>query len=366
MHKIAMKHYLTSLLLVVSLALWAEDAPVWYNAASRASSYPSDLFITGFAMQKVNNGESVEKAQEAVIEKARANAVSTIEVRVQNETEDRLQQLQYKGSDGTKNALQRYLQSVTRSSVDMEVSGLKFETYHDAANGRVAGFAFIKKTELIRQTDRKLTATLSKIETGLDEMDELTRLGQKMQARQRGENLAPLFVKAEELQRILIAVDLFADEESLQTEQLKNLQKRYLQAMAALKNGINICLVCNAYLFDGAKYDALKKEIQGELSKMGCTFVTNPELSDWNITVIAKAREYRAYTTGNHTSYSVYVDTQISIIKTATGQRIFEDQLPEAETKGNHTVNYEQAAREAYKKNITPKVTAIIKEQIQQ
>lgn len=365
MHKIAMKHYLTSLLLVVSLALWAEDAPVWYNAASRASAYPSEIFVTGFAMQKVNSCESVEKAQEAVIEKARANAVSTIEVRIQNETEDRLQQLQYKGSDGTMNALQRYLQSVTRSSVDMEISGLKFEAYHDAANGRVAGFAYVKKTELIRQTDRKLTSTLSKIENGLDEMDELIRLGQKLQARQRGEKLAPLFVKAEDLQRLLIAVDPYADEESLQTEQLKSLQKRYIQAMAALKNGINIYLVCNASLCDGATYDALKKEVQGELSKMGCTFVTSPEQSDWDIKVVAKAREYRATTYGQYTNYSVYVDTQISITRTATGQLIFGDQLPEAETKGNHTVNYEQAARDAYKK-ISPKVSAIIKEQIQQ
>lgn len=357
-----MKCFLTSLLLFLAVGLQAQSLPVWYNASSRASAYPSDVYITGFAMQKVADGESVDNATAAVSEKARVNAVATIQVRVKNETEDRMEQLQYKMDGTAKNAMQRYLQSVTRSSVDMEVSGLKIETCYDAANGRVAGFAFVKKAELIRQTDRKLTQTLSKIENGLDEMEELARTAQKMQARTRGAKLANLFAQADELQRLLIAIDPFADDDSLQTELLVSLQRRYIQAMSALQNGIYVCLKCAATLPDGKNYTALKGEIKGALSPIGCSFTDNDNEADWLITVQAESREYNTHTVGQYSSYFVYIDADLSVTKVKTGQTVYENRLTE---KGSHTHNYEQAARNGYK-NISPKICAVIKQQIQQ
>lgn len=356
-----MRQFLTGVLLALSVLVRAQSLPVWYESASRASAYPSEVYITGFAMQKVGSGESAEKAQASAAEKARVNAIATIQVRVKNETEDRLQQLQIKGGEGTKNAMQRYLQSVTRSSVDMEVSGLKTETCYDAANGRAAGFAYIKKSELIRQTDRKLPQTLSKIENGLDEMDELSRTAQKMQARQRGEKIAPLFVQAEELQRLLIALDPYADEESLQNELLTSLQKRYLQAMSALQNGIYVCLRCSATLPDGSKYPALKGEITGALSPLGCTFTDNEAEADWLVNVSVTSREYNAATYGQVTSYFTYVEADVTVTKVNTGQTVYEDRLSE---KGGHTHNYEQAARDGYK-HLSPKISDTIKQQIQ-
>jgi hypothetical protein len=56
------------------------------------------------------------------------------------------------------------------------------------------------------------------------------------------------------------------------------------------------------------------------------------------------------------------VDASISIDKTVAGKRVYEDEIS---VKGSHTHNYEQAARQAYK-DISPKISKIIKEQIQQ
>ena len=141
----------------------------------------------------------------------------------------------------------------------------------------------------------------------------------------------------------------------------KRLKERYRALAADLKNGINICLICNAYIF-GTNYSALKGEIQGELSKMGCNFVTAAAQPDWTIYVTAKAREYNKNDFGGVCTYFVYVDANIIVEKTTTGQRIYENQISE---KGGHTYNYEQAARQAYK-DISPRISKIIKEQIQQ
>ena len=112
----------------------------------------------------------------------------------------------------------------------------------------------------------------------------------------------------------------------------------------------------------GQTYNALKGEIQGALSPMGCTFVRSGSEADWVITIAATAREYNKSDFGGVSSYFAYVDAKISIEKGATGQRIYEDAISE---KGGHTHNYEQAARQAYK-DISPKISKIIKEQIQQ
>ena len=95
---------------------------------------------------------------------------------------------------------------------------------------------------------------------------------------------------------------------------------------------------------------------------MGCTFVRSGNEADWIITITAIAREYSKSYFGSVSSYFAYVDAKISIDKVATQQRIYEDAISE---KGGHTHNYKQAARQAYK-DISPKISEIIKGQIQQ
>lgn len=358
-----MKKLLIILLSALSLTSVAQT-PNWYNDLEREANYPKMLYFTGLAEGQRQSGESLEAAQTRLKNAARVEALSTIRVHVQNTTMNHRLSQTLRSMDGTFRQSMREIDSRTQTKVNMEIPGLQVEAWQNPANGNILAFAYVKKATLIRQLEKKITISLTKIETSLDQVDQLVANGQKMQAREVAEKLLPQFEELKETQEILAAVDENADEESLQLKETKALQSRLTARIADLKNGINIFLSCHAYIF-GTTYDALKKEIQGELSKLGCTFVTNPDLSDWAITVTAKAREYRATTYGNYTNYCAYVDTQISVTKTATGQRIYEDQLPEAETKGNHTVSYEQAARDAYKK-ISPKVSAIIKEQIQQ
>ena len=137
---------------------------------------------------------------------------------------------------------------------------------------------------------------------------------------------------------------------------------RYEEMAAYLnKNGINIYLSCKALMF-GQNYNALKSEIQGELSQMGCTFMPGATNADWEIYITCIAREYNTVEIGGMKQYFVYVDANIIIEKTATGQRIYENAISE---KGGHTHNYEQAARQAYR-DISPKISVILKEQIQQ
>lgn len=356
-----MKKLLLFLLSVCALTSMAQTEPNWYDADMRRSFYPDAKYFVGFAEGNRMNGESLEVASKRLKDAARTEAVSTIRVHVQNTTVNKALSQRLSTMEGTFRQSAREFTSTTTTSVDMQIPGLQVETWQNPLTGTIAAFAYIKKATLIRQLEKTITVGLTKIETSLDQVDQLVANGQKMQARDLAAKTLPQFAEVDEAQKTLAAVDENADEETLQLQETRALQNRLTGLITQLKHGINIYFECTADLF-GKNYATLKAEIQGELSKLGCTFVNSASESDWAIYVNAPAREYRKTDYGSTSSYFSYVDANIVVDKTTTGQRIFEDQISE---KGGHTMNYEQAARDAYK-NISPKISEIIKNQIQQ
>ena len=355
-----MKKLLIFLLSALSLTAVAQQ-PNWYSDSDRDFNYPRGQYFVGFAEGQRQSGESVEAAMSRMKNAARVEAMSTIRVHVQNTTVNQALSQTLRTMEGTFRQSAREFSSATTTNVDMEIPGLQVEAWRYPQTGEIAAFAYVKKATLIRQLEKKITVGLTKIETSLDQIDQLISTGQKLQARELAQKTLPQFYEIDETQKILAAVDENADEETLQLQETRALQHRLTGVIADLKNGINIYLICNAYMF-GQTYNALKGEIQGALSPMGCTFVRSGSEADWVITIAATAREYNKSDFGGVSSYFAYVDAKISIEKGATGQRVYEDAISE---KGGHTHNYEQAARTAYK-DISPKISKIIKEQIQQ
>ena len=355
-----MKKLFIILLSALSLTAVAQQ-PNWYSDSDRDFNYPRGQYFIGFAEGQRMNGESIEAATIRLKNAARVEAVSTIRVHVKNTTVNQALSQTLRTMEGTFRQSAREFLSATTTSVDMEIPGLQVEAWRNLQTGEIATFAYVKKATLIRQLEKKITVVLTKIETSLDQIDQLIATGQKMQARELAQKILPQFYEMEETQKILAAVDENADEETLQLQETRTLQHRLTGIIADLKNGINIYLDCKADMFS-QNYLTLKGEIQGALSTMGCTFVRSASEADWVITVTATAREYNASSYGSVTTYFAYVNAKISIDKGATKQRIYEDVISE---KGGHTHNYEQAARQAYK-DISPKLSSIIKEQIQQ
>lgn len=358
-----MKHYklIFALLIGFVLPTLAQTTPNWYDADMRSSFYPAEQYFTGYAEGQRRSGESMETAQKRIKDAARVEAVSTIRVHVQNTTVNRALSQTLRTMDGTFRQSAREFSSATTTNVDMEIPGLQVESWRNPQTGEIAAFAFVKKATLIRQLEKKIIVGLTKIETSLDQIDQLVANGQKLQARDLAEKTVPQFFDTDEAQKLLAAVDDTADEESLQLQETRTLQHRLTDHIAQLKNGINIYLSCKALMF-GQNYTTLKGELQGELSKIGCTFMPGASGSDWQIYVTCTAREYNTVNIADMKQYFVYVDAQIIVEKTTTGQRIYENSISE---KGGHTLGYEQAARQAYR-DISPRISAILKAQIQQ
>lgn len=354
-----MKKYLFSVLLsALSLVAFAQ-APDWYDPDVRARFYPASTYFSGFAMNEMKKGESLDKALESVKAAARVEAVSTIRVHVQSVKKDFSRSDSYSTATGDMEQFYQRFESNTTLSTDIEIPGIKIESYRDG--NIVAAFAFIKRRDLQRQLEKQITMGLTRLETQMDNIQELINNGQKAEARNRLAALDKEFAPIENNQELLLAVDPEADAESLQLPESKKLKQRHAQMSMSLKNGIYIALQCKADFF-GTDYPTLQNAIKGELSPLGCTFTDKPEEADWLIVISAKAREYRSDNYGKYNSFFSYVDAHIAITKQATKQKIYEDELS---VKGGDTQNHKNAARAAYK-DAAPRLSAIIQQQITQ
>ena len=129
--------------------------------------------------------------------------------------------------------------------------------------------------------------------------------------------------------------------------------------IAELEHSTTYCVLCTADNF-GEPYPLLENEVKGELSATGCNFVDDPTAADYIIRIDASAREYNKMNTTGGSAYFTYVDAAVAIDKNATGQRIFEDEIS---VKGSHTLGFEEAARDGYKK-VSKEISNLLKENI--
>ena len=355
-----MKNFFLYLFILCStIAIAAKrEMPDWMDPQRREMLYPAEKYYTGFASATVNKGEDKSSVYERVQQNARVTAVSAIQVSVEQTVERFIKNTQAHGDAYTVDIMASHAK--THAGIK-DIPGLNVDTWENPKTGDICAFAWVKISDLTKRLMRRIASNTAKIEVELQAIESMIERGDKVQARDNLAKLQNLLDDIENDQRIMLSVDADVTDEDMAVEDVTRLKKQYQALSASLKNGINIYLDCKADLF-GSSYYALKGEIQGALSPIGCTFVRSASEADWVVSISAQAREYNKNDFGSVSSYFAYVDANIAIDKNATGQRIYEDAIS---MKGGHTHNFEQAARDAYKQ-ISPKISKIINEQIQQ
>ena len=347
------------LLSTLLLCTTPKTIPDWYDVDKQRLAYPEKEYFKGKAEDNRQSGESLEAATKRISDAARAEAAASVRVQVRNTTNVYTEERSNQAMNQYVSVIYESLSRETRTSTDIEIPGMQVETWQNPQTKTIAAFAYVKKSSLIRQLEKKITVALAKIETTLEQTDQLIADGQKMQARDMAAKCLPLLMEVDETQKLLAAVDVNADRESLQLDETQVLQKRLTNVANQLKNGINIYIACTADIF-GPNYAALKGEIQGKLSKIGCTFLENTAQADWAISIKASARKYSKDERDGLSTYFCYADATMTVDKKLTGQRIYESKISE---KGGHTFDYEHAAVDAYK-YLAVKLIGIIQEQI--
>lgn len=318
-----MRHFGLLILLLCSSIVIAEQ-PNWYSESQRATNFPKGQYFTGIAYGEVHANEDEGSARERVKATARVDALSTIYIHVQNETNSHLRDESFESIDAWSEEITETFESRTQTKVNIEnIPGLQADAYIKPNSNEVIAFAYIEKHTLCRQMRKLITVGLTRIETILESTELLITNGQKLQAREALYKARSLFNEVEQAQRILIAVDSHADEEDLQLNDSKQLSKRYINLSSELQNSINICFIFTAEFFERT-YCPLKDEVVRELSKKGCTFVDNDAKADWILKLKVRAEQEEWRNNAKEDFVTIDVSGTIYNVKKQSSHEIYE------------------------------------------
>ena len=120
------------------------------------------------------------------------------------------------------------------------------------------------------------------------------------------------------------------------------LKQRATALQQQLKNAVNVYVGGEIKIF-GKSYPLFIQQIKQEISPMGCTFTTNEAEADWVVRLHGTTQEYNTLQKKSYSAFVVMAEVTTEIAK--QGQIIYSGNVSQ---KGVHTINTEQAAKEAY------------------
>ena len=207
---------------------------------------------------------------------------------------------------------------------------------------------------------KRINMETEAVDAMLPQINILIKKGEKAQAKEMIEKALKQTAQAEVLIKHLLQTDEAAAEEVPSLAQIQE-TRQYLTDKANRLRYTGVYLQCEAEMFE-SDYPVLEAEVRNGLNGSDVLFADSAGVSDWTVTVSARAREYRKNDFGGILSYFSYVDARTTIVKASTGKRVYDNTFTE---KGGSPLGFVQAAEEAYLQ-IAPLISEAIKKQIEQ
>ena len=326
--------------------------------SAQAQTYPSEWvkYTSDGYFYDIESGHNSQNLSESkfknnLLDLARSNLSKQIQVRVEE-----VSRIDKNVVDGRSSILYN---SASSFSTDVDMQLAESKSHFEPASQKQFVIVYINKEEACNYYKNDIQMLISNLNNTLRIVDDYISTGFKAKAKEELQKTLPQF---DGVAKSFFWLNVFGmPEYQLQQylDQVHELERVVKAKLAELEHGVTYCVVCDADSF-GKKYTKLQNEVKGELSATGCNFVDDPVSADYVIRINASAREYNKMNTGGGSAYFIYVDAAVAIDKNATGQRIFED---EVSVKGSHTISYEEAARDGYKK-VSKEISNLLKENI--
>ena len=284
-------------------------APFWCNDTWRATNYPREQYVQGFIIGTIQTGETIEQTYQRLKEKAQAEALQNI--------------------IATQNAIK-------------DIPNLSVESWHNLQTNEVFAFAWAKKEDLVRTLKKQIISHITRAEMAIEEAEGLLAEGEKSAARKAITKAIEHLQQVEEQQQVAQNVDATTNMEDIAFAESNALKQRATVLQQQLKNAVNVYVGGEIKIF-GKSYPLFIQQIKQEISLMGCTFTTNEAEADWVVRLQGTTQEYNTLQNSSYSAFVVMADVTIEIAK--RGQIIYSGNVSQ---KGVHTINIDQAAKEAY------------------
>lgn len=328
-----MKRYFCFLgLLLLGLSSGAQQCPPEWLC------YDTDEYLSDFQSGYNNKGMTEASFKDYLLGVARTNLAKQVQMRVKDVAE--LEKQSLNGRTRTE------YHSSTVFSTDINLTLVETKTKYDPITKEGSAIAYVNKKSALRYYQNEVYVALGKVEGALSLSDTYIEVGFIDKARNELQKADQLLDKVEEP---FFWFNIFGlDEYELtalldRTSGLKHIVK---SRIAELQYALRINLEGSVDIFGTADHIILN-DLKGKLSSGGCSFTDDPADSDWQITIQAAAREYNCVQVGAQRQWYAFIDASIVIVKMATMQRIYENEIS---VKGGHFKGYKEAADAAGKK----------------
>lgn len=333
-------------LLFVGIISNAQDYPYEWR------QYTSDGYFHDIESDTNDGGIPETQFKNNLFDIARSNLAKQIQLKV---TE--VSQMSKDVVNGNANI---YYSSQRDFSTNVEMRFVESQSYLDVLTGKQYVIVFINKKEACDYYEREIKMLMGRIDNQIAIADNYISSGFKAKAKTELQNALKMFVESDDMFFWLNIFGLSDYQIQQYSTQIQEKERTVKSELADLEYGTSYCIICTADSF-GKVYPKLKNEIKGDLSASGCNFVDDPDLADYVIHIDASAREYNKMTNAGGMAYFTFIDAAVSIDKVTTSQRIYEDEIS---VKGSHTLSYDEAARDGYKK-IRKEISKMLKENIE-
>lgn len=326
-----MKKFLLALLLAGGLGnIVAQECPPEWVQYTTGSRYLYNI------EKEVNESRGSEtEFKNALLDIARTNLAKQIKVQVVDRTV--MEKLAVNGRSSVRFGAR------TDFSTDVDMELVQTKTLYNSSTRQGWAIAYIDKAAAGTFYKNKVEVLLRKADNTLTNANNYILSGFKGKASDEASAMLAEFAQLDEIFYWLSFFGLSQGELGSLLDRCSTRQQALKKLEIQVKNGIIIYLSVSADLF-GNPYPNLQSRLKGALASAKHSFSDSPDSADWLIEVSASAREYNITGEGIST-FHAKVDAFVKVIKTATDQHIFEDEIT---TKGSHTRGYAEAARIAY------------------
>lgn len=233
MHKTMKNKLLLIITLSFSLTTVAQT-PKWVKYQNREAFYPESSYLRGFSSEiNYDNQSTIE-----LLEKCKSNAKKTlsesIQVSIKSVTVSGVQNI----NTGTDAETHEYIKHSSVSCSNVNVVGLKSETYYDKRKKTAYAFTYVKITDLINYYKQKISTDLQKLKQMYSLAQDAKQAKQTQKALTKFFECIPKFREIEEAQSILAALNV-RYEASLQTKQTIKLKSQLDKSINELQNSVS-------------------------------------------------------------------------------------------------------------------------------
>lgn len=258
-------------------------------------------------------------------------------------------------------ALEGLKKQVHAKAGDVEIDNnlIRTESYTEKAKQKTYVIAYINKRDACQYYEKELQLIQNKVDKAFQVSNDYEQQGFKPKAIT---SLKQAIVELDLSEEIFFWFDVY-EMPTTQVQQHRNnvqqAEQNLKTKIAELEQSTFYCVVCTADFF-GNPYSKLETDIKNELSTWGCRFTDDAVAADYVIDIKASVREHQKAEVEGKDFYTSYVVVVLTIDNNVANQRIYNDEIS---VKGIHTVNYEVAARDGYKKTVS-EICKILKEEI--